>query len=307
MQEKEVNEKRRRKALADKISKMFFTAAAILSGSALLVIVVFIVIRGIAPFLPTYEYGRQYLGEFLFGKVYRADRQVYGIGFIVVNTLITGFMALLLAFPVAVLTALFVVKIAGKTLSGLLTNVIELLAGIPSVVYGVFAAGMITRMVSRLAAAWGYQTAGGSSTLAAVLVLAIMIFPTITALAASAIKAVSQELIDGSLALGATTTQTNFRIVLNDAKSGIFAGAVLGLGRAFGEATAVSMVAGNKMYGPTFNLFDITRTLTTTMLTGMKETGGLDYDIRFSIGIVLIVIILFANFLLNKMKDWIGN
>jgi len=162
-------------------------------------------------------------------------------------------------------------------------------------------------MVSKLADYWGYQTAGGSSTLATILVLAIMIFPTITVLAASAIKAVSQELIDGSLALGATATQTNFKVVLRDAKSGIFAGAILGLGRAFGEATAVSMVAGNKMFGPTFDLFDITRTLTTTMLAGMKETGGLDYDIRFSIGIVLIVIILIANFILNKVKDLTGN
>jgi phosphate transport system permease protein len=189
----------------------------------------------------------------------------------------------------------------------MLTTVIELLAGIPSVVYGVFAAGMITKMVSNFASHLGYQTAGGSSTLATVLVLAIMIFPTITALASSAIKAVSQELIDGSLALGATVTQTNFKVVLNDAKSGIFAGAILGLGRAFGEATAVSMVAGNKMFGPTYNLFDITRTLTTTMLAGMKETGGLDYDIRFSIGIVLIVLILFANCLLNKLKERVGN
>ena len=109
------------------------------------------------------------------------------------------------------------------------------------------------------------------------------------------------------MALGATKTQTNFKVVLTSAKSGIFAGAILGLGRAFGEATAVSMVAGNKLYGPTFNLFDITRTLTSTMLAGLKETSGLDYDIRFSVGIVLLVVIFVSNFILNKVKDKVGN
>ena len=115
-----------------------------------------------------------------------------------------------------------------------------------------------------------------------------------------------KELEHGSLALGASPTQTNFKVVLVSAKSGIFAGLILGLGRAFGEATAVSMVAGNKMYGPTTNLFDITRTLTSTMLAGLKETTGLDYDIRFSVGIVLMILILFTNFLINKVIARIG-
>ena len=126
-------------------------------------------------------------------------------------------------------------------------------------------------------------------------------------MAITAIQAVDKDLENASLALGATKTQTNFKVVLTSAKSGIFAGAILGLGRAFGEATAVSMVAGNKLYGPTFNLFDITRTLTSTMLAGLKETSGLDYDIRFSVGIVLLVVIFVSNFILNKVKDKVGN
>lgn len=108
------------------------------------------------------------------------------------------------------------------------------------------------------------------------------------------------------MALGATTTQTNFRVVLTSAKSGIFAGLILGLGRAFGEATAVSMVAGNAMIGPTLNPFDTTRTLTSTMLAGLKETQGLDYDIRFSVGIVLMAVILLTNLGIHYVKDRIG-
>ena len=122
----------------------------------------------------------------------------------------------------------------------------------------------------------------------------------------TAIKAVDKDLEQASLALGATKTQTNFKIVLTAAKSGIFAGAILGLGRAFGEATAVAMVAGNKLFGPTFNPFDITRTLTSTMLVGLKETTGLDYDIRFSVGLVLIAVIFISNWILNMVKKRVG-
>lgn len=138
------------------------------------------------------------------------------------------------------------------------------------------------------------------------ILLAIMVFPTMTSLAIVAINAVPKELTEGSLALGATTTQTNFRVVLTSAKSGIFAGLILGLGRAFGEATAVSMVAGNAMIGPTLNPFDTTRTLTSTMLAGLKETQGLDYDIRFSVGIVLMAVILLTNLGIHYVKDRIG-
>jgi len=135
-----------------------------------------------------------------------------------------------------------------------------------------------------------------------VLLLALMIMPTITIMSINAIEAVDQSLTEASLALGATPTQTHFKIILKSARSGIFAGLILGLSRAFGEATAVSLVAGNKMYGPTWNPFDITRTLTSTMMLGMNETVGLDYDIRFSVGIVLLLTVFVSNFAINFLK-----
>jgi phosphate transport system permease protein len=257
--------------------------------------------------MAAYQYGTRDFFSFLVGTVYRQDSGVYGVGFIVINTLISGFGALLIAFPLSVLTALFIAKIAPKRVASLMQTVVELLASIPSVVYGVFAAGSITVMVKNLASVFSIQTAGGSSLLAVMLLLAIMVFPTITSIAITAIHAVPEDLEQASLALGATQTQTNFKIVLTSAKSGIFAGAILGLGRAFGEATAVSMVAGNKLFGPTFNPFDITRTLTSTILTGLKETTGVDYDIRFSAGIVLMVVILISNLSINFIKNRIGS
>lgn len=300
-------EKNRKKMQKDTIMKSIFRIAAILSGGAIAVIVVFVFMRGVQPFLPGYANGQVNILDFLFGTTWRQDQGIYGVGFIVINTLLTSFGALIISFPLSVLTALFIVKIAPKWLASIMTTIVELLASIPSVVYGVFAAGVITTMVMNLAASIGVSTAGGNSFLSVILLLAIMIFPTITSLSITAISSVDQALEEGSLALGATRTQTNFKVVLIAAKSGIFAGAILGIGRAFGEATAVAMVAGNKMFGPTFDLFDITRTLTSTMLSGLKETTGLDYDIRFSVGLVLMVVILISNFLLNLMKKKVGN
>lgn len=297
----------RKKLSQDILVKRLFFGAALFSSSCILVIVLFVLFKGIQPFMPGYAYGQVDLLQFLFGTVWRQDQGIYGVGYIIINTFVSTFGALILAFPVSVLTALFIAKIAPKKIAAVMTTVVELLASIPSVVYGVFAAGMIVKLVKWLAALFGIATAGGSSLLAVILLLAIMIFPTITSLSVTAIQAVDKDLELGSLALGATKTQTNFKVVLTSAKSGIFAGAILGIGRAFGEATAVSMVAGNKLFGPTFNMFDITRTLTSTMLAGMKETTGLDYDIRFSVGIVLMGVILVSNLLLNYVKKKVGH
>lgn len=287
--------------------RFLFMLAALLSSSAIAIIIIFIAIKGIIPFTPGYEYGKVDFIGFITGSIWRKDQGMYGVGFIIINTLVSAFGALLVSFPLSVLTALFIAKIAPKRIAALMTTVVELLASIPSVVYGVFASGTITILVSNLANNFGFVTAGGSSLLAVILLLAIMIFPTITSLSITAIKSVGKEIEEGSLALGATRTQTNFKVILTSAKSGIFAGAILGIGRAFGEATAVAMVAGNKMFGPTLNLFDTTRTLTTTMLAGLGETTGLDYDIRFSAGLVLMAVILFSNLILNLVKKKVGN
>lgn len=300
-------EKNNKKLKSDARMRFIFMLAALISSAMLAVIVIFISIKGISPFVGTGNYESVNFFDFLFGMTWRKDQGLYGVGFIIINTLVSAFGALLIAFPLSVLTALFIAKIAPKRIAATMTTVVELLASIPSVVYGVFASGTITILVSSIATKFGFVSAGGSSLLAVILLLAIMIFPTITSLSITAIKSVDREVELGSLALGATKTQTNFKVILTSAKSGIFAGAILGIGRAFGEATAVAMVAGNKMFGPTFNLFDTTRTLTTTMLSGLKETSGLDYDIRFSVGLVLMAVILISNLLLNMVKKKVGN
>ena len=134
-----------------------------------------------------------------------------------------------------------------------------------------------------------------------------MTLPTITAISEVSIRSVGKDIEHGSLALGASKTQTNFKVILASAKSGIFASAILGIGRALGEATAVSLVAGNAKSGPTLAFFETTSTLTSTMLEGLKETTGIDYDIRFSVGIVLMVVIMLTNVILNYIKKKVGN
>jgi phosphate transport system permease protein len=307
----EINTKRiANRSMIDKIAKWFFLSITLICASAIVIIVTFIVIRGVSPFVNDYtvngELHRVDLVTFLTGTTWFKPPNNYGIGFIIINTLYIVFLAILVAVPVAILTSLFISKIAPRKVGATLSYIIELLAAIPSIVYGVFGRGVITEFVKNISSVFGYQSAGGTSTMSTVLVLAIMILPTITMLSVTSINAVNKNIIHGSLALGASPTQTNFKVVLTSAKSGIFSGIILGVGRALGEATAISMVIGNRGNGPTFNLFDTSRTLTSTMLMGLKETTGLDYDIRFSVGIVLIIIILVTNLILNIIKSRIG-
>lgn len=292
---------------ADRITRSVLFIPALLSAAVVLFIVVFIARRGMTPFLAS-VYGSLAVDPLAFftGTTWFVSPNVYGIFFIVIDTLIVVSGAVILAVPLGVLSALFVVKIAPKVLGNILSTAIELLASVPSIVFGVFGLGIITRFVNALAEAFGRQTAGGISLLSTILVLALMIFPTIAILSVTAIRAVDLNLERNSLALGASRMQTWFHITLSSAKSGIFAGIILGVGRAFGEATAVSMVAGNAGNGPTFDLFATTRTLTSTMLLGLKETSGLDYDIRFSVGLVLLFLIIVSNLLLNRLKKRIG-
>ncbi len=300
------------KKMKDQIVKGVLLTFTLLSASFIFIVAATILIQGIKPFITDNQgLGRVSLIPFLVGDTWLTgvsfQSNLYSVGFIIVSTLFTALLSLLLSFPIGVLTALFIAKIAPKKLSNMLRTVIELLASIPSIIYGLFGAGVILRFVYNLSNALGYQSKGGNSMLASVIVLAIMTIPTITSISEVAIRSVDQKLIEGSLALGASQTQTYFKVVLFAAKSGIFTGAILGIGRALGEATAISLVSGGRRSGFSFNLFDTTSTLTTIMLEGMKETTGLDYDIRFSVGTILIVVILMTNSILNLIKRKVGN
>ncbi len=309
--EKNVNLKKiKRKTIIDKLIRYLFMAVAILCAFIIVFLACFIFVKGLTPFIKSYQIdGQAYkvnFFDFLTGLTWKSGVGDYGVGYIIIDTILVTLFSLVIAVPISILSALFISKIAPKGIAKVLNSVIELLSSIPSVIYGLFGVGVITTFVKKLSEMIGYQSAGGMSMLSASIVLAIMILPTITLLSITALNTVNNNLINGSLALGASKTQTNFKVVLTSAKSGIFSGIILGVGRALGEATAVSLVCGNAGSGPTFHPFDITKTLTSAMLQGINETSGLDYDIRFSVGIILIVIIFLTNFGLNVIKNRIG-
>jgi phosphate transport system permease protein len=314
-----------RKRWLDLILKNGLLLATVFGSAIIVIIITIIFISGIKPFLPNYEFGQVNFVAFITGMKWAPGSNLFGIGYMIINTLYITLLAILLIVPISILTALFIAKVAPKPLANLMRTVVEILASIPSVIFGLFGSVIIVTSIDRFAK-WSNQlllsinkltngwldvnpieTVAGLSTLATVLVLSMMIFPTITSIAETSIRSVPLDIEQASLALGATKTQTHFKVTLTSAKSGIFAGVILGVGRALGEATAVSLVAGNLQIGPSFNLFAPTQTLTTAMLIGIHESSGVNYDIRFSVALVLMVLILIVNGILNLVKEKVGN
>lgn len=296
----------------DRLTRNILLAFGILSSSFIFIIAVFITLEGIIPFVTDNDgLGTVNLWRFLTGTVWLSGRTfvstAYGVGYVVLQTLYVAFLSLLISFPIGVMTALFIAKIAPKNIASVMRGTIELMASIPSIVFGLVGAGFFLPIIYDFGQFFGISSAGGSGTLAVILVLSLMSLPTIIALSEVSIRSVDPSLEQASLALGATPTQTRFKIVLLAAKNGIFSSAILAIGRSLGEATAVALVAGNARSGPNFGLFDITSTMTSMMLSGLKETTGIDFNIRFSVGLLLMIVILITNIILNAIKRRVGN
>ncbi len=290
----------------DKVVEFFFLFIALICASVIVFITVFIIYKGLLPFIgKSGVYDPIDFGYFWTGSHWQSDPTHWAVGYLAVNTLFLTLLSLVVSIPVSILTALMITRIAPRALSKIFQTGIELLAAIPSVIFGLFGMGFINPMVKGLADLFDLQTAGGNSLLSGVFVIALMSVPTITMMSTTAMKAVDPALIKASVALGATKLQTDFKVVVRTAQSGIFAGIILGIGRALGEATAIQMVIGNAMSGPSFNPFGISATLTTQMLMGIGEAtpGTIGYDIRFSAGALLIIILFVVDIFLNSLKD----
>lgn len=303
-------DKIKKRTYLDSLAKWVLLVITLICASVILIIVGFILVKGIKPFINNYlidgtNYSVNFF-TFISGNTWFTYPNLYSIGYAILNTIYIVVFTLILSAIVSILTALFIARIAPKILGKGLEYLTELLASIPSIIFGVFGKGFVTNIVKNIASLFGMQTAGGLGSLSTILVLTMMIMPTVTLVSITAIKSVNKTYTEASLALGASMTQTNFKVVLKAANPQIFSGLILGIGRALGEATAISMVCGNSGSGPTFSLFDTTCTLTTIMMQSLSETEGLNYDIRFSVGIVLIAIILVTNITLNIVKKRIS-
>ena len=234
------------------------------------------------------------LGKFLFGTVWASTQAEpkFGILPFILTSVYGTAGAILIGVPIGFLTAVFLAKAASPRLRAVVEEAVSLLAGIPSVVYGL--AGMLV-LVPGIRKIFGLPD--GASLLAAIIVLAVMILPSIIKVSMTALEAVPPEYEDASLALGATPVETWFRVSVPAAKSGIAAAVVLGVGRAIGEAMAVMMVSGNVANMP--SLFQSVRFLTTAVASEMAYSSGLQRQALFSIALVLFLFIMLINAALN--------
>lgn len=296
-----------RKKVIDKITFFLFLFIASLCASVIVITVGVILVKGLTPFFKTYETSNGLVKPSFINFLFGFNWTSHGAFYLLINTLYAVILSFVLSIPISILTALFITRIAPKGIKEIFKSGIEVLSSIPSIIFGLFGQMVICPMVNNLSSLFNYQTMGGASLLSGIIVLAIMSVPTITVVSITSIEAVDKKYIEGSIAMGATQSETNFKVVLTGASSGIISGIILGVGRALGEATAISLVIGNSLSGPTFNLFNTSSTLTTIMMLGLTEATGLEYDIKFSLGIYLMIIIVITNFSLNYVKNRIAN
>lgn len=271
------------------IAKALFVAAAGISVLAVALICVFLFANGVPAIA---QIG---LPEFLFGTTWRPANDIYGIFPMIVGSIYVTAGAILVGVPTGLLCAIFLSRFASGKIAAFLKPGVELLAGIPSVVYGFFGLVMIVPFTR------DNMPGRGLSLLAAAVLLGIMILPTIITVAQSALDAVPKKYYEGALALGADHERSVFRVVVPAAVSGIMAGIVLGVGRAIGETMAVIMVAGNQPIVPE-SIFEGVRTMTANIVLEMGYAADLHRGALVATGVVLFVFILLITMLFNVIK-----
>ncbi len=288
------------KTLVEKAAHMIFMLCAFFAVVAVFSITFYMIMSG-APAL--FKVG---LKEVLFGTVWKptAAEPQYGILYVILTSIVGTGMAILIGVPIGVLTAVFLAEVAPKPLAAIVKPAIELLAGIPSVIYGLLGLLILNPLMYKLELiifkdSTTHQFTGGANLLSAVLVLALMILPTVINISQSTIQAIPKHLKFASLALGATHIQTIFKVILPAAKSGIITAVVLGVGRAIGEAMAISLVAGSSVNLPM--PFNSVRFLTTAIVGEMGYAQDTHREVLFTIGLVLFAFIMSINLILSKL------
>lgn len=290
-----------KKAIIEKTAKIIFMICAVLAIFAVCSITLYMFMKG----APTFQ--KVGVSELLFGTKWAptAKTPSYGILYIILSSVVGTFASVLIGVPIGLLTAVFLSEIAKKHLGSVVRGAVELLAAIPSVIYGLIGMMVLNPWMYQLEKSIfgsnsSHQFTGGANMLSAIIVLAIMILPTVISVSTSSLKAVPDHLRSASLALGATKMQTIFQVVIPAAKSGILTGVVLGIGRALGEAMAINMVAGGAVNIPL--PFNSVRTLTTQIVSEMGYAQGLHRQVLFSVGLVLYIFIMIVNFILLKAR-----
>ncbi|WP_330408046.1 phosphate ABC transporter permease subunit PstC [Vallitalea guaymasensis] len=295
----------KRRELLESVARKMFLLNACIAVICVAAITFFVFYKGLQPFFSGNAEGTYSLVDFLTGTQWRPNDDInsalYGILYMICGSLMATVGAIIIGVPIGILSAVFISQIAPKNIKRIIKPAVELLAGIPSVIYGVFGLGIIVPKIMEIS-----PRAQGQSLLAVIMVLTIMILPTVITISESAINAVPQAYIEGSYGLGASKIQTIFKVILPAAKSGILAGVVLGIGRAIGETMAVMLVAGNPIAGIPTSIWDPIRPLTTNIAMEMGYAFGLHQEILFSTGVVLFIFIIILNLILNRITAKAG-
>lgn len=277
-----------------KLVKYILIVITLTSVIALALITLFLIFQGLKPFFAT-DFDLN-LGQFFTGSTWKPNQGVYGIGYMIVGSVLATLGSIIIVVPIAILTSVAIVEFMPKKTAKVFTFAIELLAGIPSVLFGLFGLGVLVPMIRQVS-----PTGSGQSLLAVTLVLAMMVMPTVIALTVSSLKAVPNSYRNASLSLGADKLQTTFKIIVPAAKSGIMAGVVLGIGRAIGETMAVTLVAGNVTGGIPTSIFDMIRPMTANIALEMGYATGHHRELLFTTGLVLFLFIMLLNVIANKL------
>lgn len=291
----------RRAFTAERLARALLLVCAVVAIFAVCAITLYLFAKG----LPALH--KVGVGDLLFGTVWKptAAEPSFGIAYIILSSIVGTAASVLLGVPIGLLTAVFLTEVSGKTLAKAVQPAVELLAAIPSVIYGLLGMMLLNPLLYKLekavfAGSSTHQYTGGADLLAAVIVLAIMILPTVISVSASAIRAVPGSLRAASLALGASKMQTIWRVTVPAAKSGILTGVVLGIGRALGEAMAINMVAGGAVNLPL--PFNSVRFLTTQLVSEMGYAEGAHRQVLFTVGLVLYLFIMTVNLVLQRLR-----
>lgn len=293
-------ENRKTKALLEEVMKVVFLICAFFAVVAVFSITLYMIMNG-TPAL--FKVG---LKEILFETKWAptAAESKYGILYVILTSIVGTACAVLIGVPIGVLTAVFIAEVAPKKLAAIVKPAVELLAGIPSVIYGLLGIMLLNSLMYKLELiifknSETHQYTGGSNLISAIIVLAIMILPTVINISESAIRAVPQEMRSASLALGASKIQTIFKVVLPVAKSGIISAIVLGVGRAIGEAMAITLVSGSSVNIPL--PFNSVRFLTTAIVAEMGYASDQHREVLFTIGLILFAFIMLVNTAFTKI------
>lgn len=283
------------KYLIDKITKNIFLICALIAVISLLLIIGFVFFKGLKPFIT----GGKSFTDFIFGTEWypTSDTPKYGILPMIIASIYGTIGALIIGVPIGVLTSIFIAEVAPKRISKIIIPAVELLAGIPSVLYGLFGLAIIVPYLQKT-----FNLPEGQSLLAVIIVLAVMMLPTIISVSTTAIKAVPKAYKEGSLALGASHIETTFKVVVPAAKSGILAAIVLGCGRAIGETMAIILVGGNSVQIP-HSIFDKVRPLTSNIALEMGYATQSHQELLFATGVVLFAFILLLNLVISKLSN----